>query len=85
MKNKVVYLLKLWILRKKQLQNPQKKSEKKDILNNLSVLFEVRKRVLDVFESKIFQEKLKLQVETRSRTIVIPKYLLLNKCCKDYQ
>ena len=54
MKNKVVYLLKLWILRKKQ-QNPQKKLEKKDILNNLYVLVEVRKIVLDVFESKIFQ------------------------------
>ena len=55
MKNKVVYLLKLWILRKKKQQNPQKKLEKKDILNNLYVLVEVRKIVLDVFESKIFQ------------------------------
>ena len=43
---------------KKTRQKPEKKQEKKYILNNLYVLFEGRKRVLDGFESKIFPIKI---------------------------
>ena len=44
--------------KKTKPQNPEKKQEKKDILNNLYALFEGRERVLDAFESKIFSVKI---------------------------
>ena len=55
MKNKLVYQLKLWILRKKA--RPQK-PEKKHILKNLYGLFEGRETILDASESKIFPIKI---------------------------
>ena len=47
--------MKWWILRKKKKRprNPEEKQENKDILKNLYSLFEGRKGVFDVFESKI--------------------------------
>ena len=57
-------------------QNPEKKQVKKNILKNLSALFDGRERVFDAIESKkYFQLKLKVQVfQTRSLTILISNY-----------
>ena len=60
MKIRVVYQLKLWILREKQNRKIQrkKKKKKKDVLTNLYALFEGRERVLDAFKGKIFAIKI---------------------------
>ena len=44
--------------KKTKPKNPEKKQEKKDVLNNLYTLFEGRERVLGAFESKIFPIKI---------------------------
>ena len=44
--------------KKTRPQNPLKKQERKEVLKNLCALFEGKKRVLDVFESKIFPIKI---------------------------
>ena len=51
--------MKLWVLRKKiRPRNPEKKQEDKDILKSFYALFEGREKVLDAFESKMFQIKI---------------------------
>ena len=66
----------------------EKKKKKKDIdvLENLHNLFEGRERFPNAFDGKIFSIKLMAQIfQARYRTILISKYLLLNKYFKDYQ
>ena len=56
MKIKVVYQLKLWVLREKtRPQNPEKEQEKKDILKNLYLVFDGRETVLMPLKIKYFQ------------------------------
>ena len=82
MKNKVVYQLKLWILRKKT--RPQYPEKKYILKNLLYALFEGRERVLDAFETKIFPIKIEGtgfsdKISDHSNL----KILTLNKCFKD--
>ena len=48
------------IVKKTKLQNPEKKREKKDILNNLYALFEGREKFLTPLKAKCYQLKLKV-------------------------
>ena len=74
MNMKVVYLLKLWVLRNKtRPQNPEKKHEKKDIFENLCTLFEGRERVLDSFERKRYTNKIENRI-----TFKIKQNIILN-------
>ena len=50
--------MKLWILRKKQSQQIQRKNKQKKVINNLYAIFEDTERVLVAFESKIFPKKI---------------------------
>ena len=44
--------------KKPKAQNPERKQEKNDILNNLYAFFEGSEKVLDAVESKIFPIKI---------------------------
>ena len=66
--------------KKTKSQDLEKIQETKDVLENLYALFEGRERVLDAFESKIFQIKTKgssyLDFKHSNLKILTPKQML---------